>query len=471
MKLYSRPLTEAEVLARFSSDPRSQGPRKSKVAPLSPAYAPVSDKVLMGMRLERAEQTDAGITVVTTGAELLFAKDGAVRCFQRIPARREVARFTLPADALPLTLGKVGDFACDITGKGIALAVHGDSVMILRMPKGTQLAFDGLFQPAYTADKQGKWLFIDPKGGFGIYPVDAQKTNRPAFSEKPWSVRYDLTRREEIWVSVFPPRPFNWERSFESLAHEGQNPPDKRYPNDELIRSNARFCKVFAVHSHIFFGGDRPPWHIPKFVPSDMAKWTHMREEVHRNGMKLIPYFSPYYYRGPDYYAEVRRAIDELKVDGLYFDGVSMDFRRSYYLTRKVREMLGDERLLYVHCSSDPLGSTTIYCPFIDTYSDYILRGEAGRGGTKLDAFLRYIVGSYNIGNAVGLWCFYGSTGKAGYHNVVPATKDIDAALRNHVRFWRQGNYWGSSPGGGLDAFDKEYYDKIEKMRKEKLGK
>ena len=475
VKLHSRPLSEAEVMAQFSSDARSKGPRQSQAAP-KPTAPVGSRKVLMGMRLERAEPTDEGIVVVTTGAELLFGKDGVVRCFQRIPVRRELTRLTLPAGAMPLKLGDVGDFACNISGNGIGLTVQGDSLMILRTPKGTKLSFEGLFKPAYRADKEGKWLFIDPKGGFGVYPVGAQKTSAPELSDKSWSVRYDLKRSEEIWVSIFPPRPFNWKRSFESLAHEGGRKPLEKYayPSNELIRDVARFCKVFAVHSYIFPGGDKAPWLIPAFVPSDMKEFARVRDEVHGAGMKLIPYFSPYYYRGPDFPAEIRRALDEHKVDGLYFDGVSMDFRKSYQLTRKAREMLGDDRLLYVHCSSDPLGSKTIYCPFIDTYSDYILRGEAGRGGQSLDAFLRYIVSGYNISNAVGVWCYYGSTGAAGYVHKVPTSPDIDAALRNHVRLWRTKVVWqvhGKASDEAVDAFDREYYGKIDKLRAEKLGK
>jgi hypothetical protein len=430
---------------------------------------------LMGMRLECAEATDAGIVVVTTGAELRFGKDGVVRCFQRIPERREVTRLALPPDSMPLRLDEVGDFACEISGTGVSLSVQGDSLMILQTPEGTKLTFEGLFQPAYRADKEGKWLFIDPEGGFGVYPVGTQETNTPAVSDQPWFLHYDLEQSEEIWVSIFPPRPFNWERSFESIAHEGGHVPLEKYayPSNELIRESARFCRVFAVHSYLFPGGDRDPWLIPAFVPSDMREFARVRNEVHRHGMKLVPYFSPYYYTGPDFPAEIRRALDELKVDGLYFDGVSPDWRTSYRLTRHAREMLGDDRLLYVHCSHDQLDSKTIYCPFIDAYADYILRGEAGRGGLPLDTFLRYIVSSYNIGNAVGLWCYYGSTGAEGYVHKIPTTSDMDEALRNHVRFWRTKVVWtvhGEAMDVDVEVFDREYYGRIDRLRKEQLG-
>ena len=107
-----------------------------------------------------------------------------------------------------------------------------------------------------------------------------------------------MQKGEELWFSVFPPRPYNWARAYDDLmAHEGNEEPYS-YPSASLIRSTARFCKVMVVHSWFWPGGDRAPWRIPRFVPKDMEKFNQMRDEIHRNGMKLVPYFSPYYYSG-----------------------------------------------------------------------------------------------------------------------------------------------------------------------------
>ena len=249
------------------------------------------------------------------------------------------------------------------------------------------------------------------------------------------------------------------------------------YPSDKLIEDTAKLCKVLTIHSYIFPGGEKAPWMIPRFHPVDIDKWHEVRGKIQSHGMKVIPYFSPFYYKGSfdlteggeqrTYFDEIRHAIDELKVDGIYFDGVSMDFRKSYTITRKVRKMIGDDRVLYVHCSSDPLGKPSIYCPFIDTYADYILRGEAGRAKLGRDKFLRWIISSYNIGNAVGLWCYYGSTGAAGYRHVVPTRDDIDACLKAHARLWRQGMAWEAASVSDLARFDQEYYNKVEQLRRE----
>ena len=434
----------------------------------SSALTGQAQEALLGMKIEKVAQEDAGITVVSTGAEFSLEKNGTVRCFQRIPTRREIARVALPQEVLPLSVSERNDFTCVVSGQGIRLTLQGDSLMILQANKDFNLAFQGLFQPAYQAEKEGKWLFIDDTGGFGIYPVEKKETRAPDFRQSPWGIAYRAAKGEQTWISVFPPRPYNWQRAYGDLAaHEGNQEPH-RFPSDSLIRSSAKYCKVMVVHSWFWPGGDQAPWKIPRFVlknAQDLEKFNHMRDELHRHGMKLLPYFSPFYYSGQDFFGEVRRALDEYQVDGLYFDGVSMDFRKSYQMVRKTRQMLGNDRLLFSHCSTDPLGSNRIYCPFIDTYSDYIYRGEAGKGGLERDAFLRWTVSGYKISNAVGYWVFTGAD-KGPYVRKTPTTADMDAAIRSEVRIprteigYEQGLAWEPNDGH-LQLFDRYYYGKL----------
>jgi hypothetical protein len=198
--------------------------------------------------------------------------------------------------------------------------------------------------------------------------------------------------------------------------------------------------------------------------------------------MKLVVYLSPFYSAAPDIFAEMQRVLDEYQVDGLYFDGISMDFRHSYAVIRRAREILGDNRILYVHCSSDPLGDGRIYCPFIDTYADYILRGEGGVWRIGLDDFLRSTISGYNISNAIGYWCYYGSNRQQGYgagtpksgkyFDTVPTHEAIDAALRNKVFIWREGQQWSEPPSrAALAQFDADYYSKVELLREKHEGK
>ena len=463
-------------------------------SPDAPEGLPAEETdVLMGMRIEQAVESDDGLQITATGSTFDLRNDARILCSQRIPQERELLAIHLPASTMPWSLAKQNDFACKVAGTGIRMDIQGDSLIILTAERNTEVVFEGLFRPVYWTHKDGCYLLIDRHGGFGIFPAsnsssapewkwvdqDGQRGLPPALKNKqpqnlpsqPWRIVCNLIKGDEVWVSVFPPRPYNWQRSFEPLAHEGSDRPLEKYayPSDELIRSAARYCKVFTVHSFIWPGGDYAPWRIPKFVPSDRQKFKRMCDSIHRNNMKLVFYLSPLYYSGNDLFGELRRVVAEYQADGFYFDGVSRDFRESYHIMRHGRRILGDDRILYVHCSSDPLGSRTIYCPFIDTYSDFILRGEAGLGGLSLDNFMRWVCSGYNISNSVGYWCHYGMGGGKDYDFRVPTSEDINASLDNEARIFRAEGTWkvqGVTTEGAMRNFDRKYYSKLEQLRR-----
>jgi len=470
----------------------------------NPPAADLRSEVLMGMRLESIERVGAETRVLTTGSEFVLGKGGRIRCFQRIPERREVAAIRLPSGA-PLILEKQNDFACRFTAPGFSVTLQGDSLMIVHADQDLKTDIEGLFRPTFQSETKGNWLFIDGIGGFGLYP---SKTKTPetrdlvhqgvkdrrggtwfvnkapakeSDANKVWSLSYGLSASEELWISVFPPRPYSRKHADEiRMAHEGSIDP-YAHPSTALIESSAKFCNLMVVHSALWSGGERPPWKIPAFVPRDRKEYDRVREDLHRTGMKMVPYLSPYYYAGSDFFTELQRAVDDYRVDGAYFDGVSMDFRKSYEFIRRSRQILGDDRILFTHCTTDPLKSGVVYCPFIDTYSDYIYRGEAGRSGMELDDFLRWTISGYNISNSVGYWIYTGSTAQpaaptkenpGSYMRQTPEREDIDAALRNEVRLprteigYQPEILW--KPGDGhLEFFDRYYYGELDRKRTE----
>lgn len=158
-------------------------------------------------------------------------------------------------------------------------------------------------------------------------------------------------------------------------------------------------------------------------------------------------------------------------MDGFYFDGIADDFLDSYCIIRQARKIIGEDRILYVHDSISPDYNGLVYFPFVDTYADYILRGEGGRFGLGLQDFLRWTISGYNISNAVGYWCYYGSNidnlsgeseyvhngNQIFYQNAAPTTAHINAALKNEARIWRNAQSWSELPDE-LARFDREYY-------------
>ena len=335
-----------------------------------------------------------------------------------------------------------------------------------------RLAVKGLFKPAYQAEKQGRWLFIDARGGFGVYPTVKHETARPDTGRNPWAVEYPLRKGEELWISIFPPRPYNRDRADNQLmAHEGNEAPYV-YPSTALIQSTARYCKVMVVHSWFWPGGDGRPGRSPRSFPRTANSSIACVTTCNRAGMKNGALFqSLFTTRGTTSLPKCAGLLDDYRVDGLYFDGVddglSHVVRHRPQNARDARQRSDPLPALHQRSAGQAPASTAHSSTPI---SDYIYRGEAGRAGLELDAFLRWTLSGYNISNAVGYWVYTGSTGKPGYVRDAPTREHIDAALRNEVRLPRTEigyeHHLAWKPGDGhLAFFDNYYYGALKRAR------
>ena len=167
----------------------------------------------LGMRIELATETSGKIEVVTTGAKFELGSQGAIQCQQRIPRERRVLEISFTPAVGPFHIQKQDGFSCTVSCRAGTLTFQGDSVVILNTNQNTKAIFKGFFNPAYHAEKEGKWILMDAEGGFGIYPVANKQASAPVFTKAPWDIAYEFAGGDEVWLSVFPPRPFNWRRA------------------------------------------------------------------------------------------------------------------------------------------------------------------------------------------------------------------------------------------------------------------
>jgi len=117
--------------------------------------------------------------------------------------------------------------------------------------------------------------------------------------------------------------------------------------------------------------------------------------------------FSPGDGRGlnwPIFLDQIKTVMSQYKPDGLYFDGIYDNVVRTYIISRKAREVVGDEGILEYHATGSPPGGG-VYLPQIDTYFSFILRGEGVQALYDSDDYLRYFVSTYNISNSIGVLC------------------------------------------------------------------
>lgn len=445
------------------------------------AYSGVNDAVLMGMGIEEVREEGGAIRILTPGSAVTLGSDGVLQVRQRIGADREVLRVPLDAHFAPWRIAEHTPFRCMLEGNGLRITVQGDSVIIFAPQQNMRLAFQGAFRSVYARELRGNRLLLDETGGCGFFGIPPRPTEL-AEADAGWTLACHLARWDELWVCVCPPRPEDSGRMSQSISHDimyyliKDDALTERYASRAALEEIAKHCQILALHEEIWrdapaWVDDPPggqyehpkPWETDRHAPFDEAAFKRMCDDAHEIGLKLVPYCSPYYCNAPDIFGEMERVLTEYQMDGLYFDGwcpMKDDFRDGYHLMRRARALLGN-KILYLHSSTDPFNSVDVYLPFAFTYADFCLRGESGRGESELDAFLRYTVSGHQISNSVGMWCHYGSTGEAGYQFVVPPSAHVQAALRNHVRFWRQTRMWQRFPDE-LARFDREYYGGLQ---------
>jgi len=384
------------------------------------------------MLIESVEQSEGCITVITTGGRFeidTLAERGLITCSQRINRERIVATVRLGHPLQTVSIEHQDDEFVVLnqivrSTWYARLIIRGDSVLELYSMPELTVDISGQFAPAYTAQHNQHVLLLDEVGGLGVYDgavfrlQDADK-----LSSTNWHLHYQGEQFCRLYVAVLPPKPFDWQRSFDDrIAHWGVNPPWTfgHAPDDAMIAEAAQYANILVLHDQIWHGkltrrGIEPATEHEleqdaaycsyDFAPFDAAVLHHVVEVAHQHGMRVLPYFSPTFASssGEHFLPLVMARVEEFGFDGVYFDGTTFDLTQAYTLMRQARRLLGD-KLIELHSTWEPLMSRNCYCPFIDAYADFILRGEHPADFDAPD-YLRYVLAGYNTSNSIGLLC------------------------------------------------------------------
>jgi len=411
---------------------------------------------MFGMKVDKVSEGRDDISVATTGALYVIKKscsEGEILCYQNLNEKRLVAtlHINVPLDRL-MVEWKYGE-NCIIHQEGylgpdVTIRMNCDSILSVTSGRALQATYTGEIPYEYAVVEHGNFIVADQEGGVGAYPLGMTGMAPPptsvSFSGKTWRFSLSLASNQRFLTSVFPPRPFDWKKSFkERIVHHYSY--GKPYPSDEELEEWSNYGNIMVLHENVWHGkytrtgkvlksmrdayGDAS-WNSRRYVPRDEVELRRIVESAHQNGMKLLLYMSPYYFIGEleEYMKEISSAIKKYQFDGLYWDGISVDVWKGYQAIRSFREIMGD-KTLYVHhpTTVGSLERNPIPCPFIDTYADYTLKAEHIKDvGQK---YLRYYVSGYNMGNSVGYLCNYD----------YPLTQElVDQVLEANIRL----PYW-----------------------------
>jgi hypothetical protein len=395
------------------------------------------------MKIEEVTEDRDEVKVTTTGAVYIFQKTslGEILCHQRLGQERLVSKLTLNTSLCDLTVDWKDDASCFLSAlsKFGMMRVNADSLLTLSPWSLLKVTCQGDWVPEYSAVEKNNFIFIDEKGGTGVYPIQTSSVRLESpelglnFSTEGWQAFISLQGEQRLLVSVFPPRPFDLKKSFnDRIVHHffrTSTKPWGFYPKNREIEEYSRYGNILVLQI----------WQKGKLTRTGMgiqsrdeyardAVWSNFHhealddielkrviEKAHQEEMKVLPYLSGVYYPGEpqEFVSETVSLMGKYGFDGALFDGISNHILRGYTIIRGLRKALG-KKILYVHVPSPIIGDHKryyVFCPFIDTYADYIVRAEhvANRGASPgLDSkYIRYTISGYNVSNSIGFFANY----------------------------------------------------------------
>lgn len=369
------------------------------------------------MSVEKAEQTAEGVRVVTTGADYLFTAAGRITARQRIGSQREVVAVTCAQPFGELRIAHQDADVCVIEGDRLAFGVQADSLIALVTNRELELTVTSAIGTKHLATQGPHLLALDDDGGFVISHDFSKQfatsgcnlTDLPDTTTQPgWSFLFHVGARERVGLAVFPPREYDFATAF-----------NKRLVNvtglipDEHIRYYAQYCQVLM---HFDAGRLYDNCRLPQpgrgpYVFREPQAMHHSVQTCHDLGMQVICYSNTgaegrlWYGEDTDaYFDHLREVTGQYHLDGWYFDGVFAgdNWSVAYSFLRRMRDLVGPEGLIYNHCTlNPPLTRDDLYLPFIDTYATWLLRGEGQAIRGVNDPYMRYVINSHRISNAI----------------------------------------------------------------------
>ncbi len=431
-------------------------------------------KASFGMRIDEAKEKGNLISVKTTGAIFVLDKEKkTISITQRIPKKRNTVQLTfndsIGWESLCIRDKDTGAVWLGTKDDRFILRINCDSLLMFSSKEPTRLKAKLQFKPINFTSYADRYLFLDNYGGVGLYPLtlstytwggNSQVRNETLLDKshinKEGVLSYNLSEGEIFWVSVAPPKPFNWKK----------RPSDKHNivwyqwyancgaPKDEQIKSWRKWGDWFLLHSDGSWWkggwqkGGVPFW----YEPPDEKEYRRVIKTAHKQGMKVIVYAAPIYFvkgvikegtgkkdyhdKGiPNYgtmvgenfslyYDEVKNLKDKYGIDGVYFDEVyPPNTVRAYIAVRKIRELFGEKGVIIEH--HDQTFHNVTCPPSLLSWYNAQIAGEAFERYWNNRTYLRYAASTYNIANCNDYLCV--NTGR--YCRLMGKKEHLDDAL------------------------------------------
>eukprot|EP00039_Didymoeca_costata_P032522 m.38187 g.38187 ORF g.38187 m.38187 type:complete len:800 (-) comp9400_c0_seq1:200-2599(-) len=258
--------------------------------------------------------------------------------------------------------------------------------------------------------------------------LDAKDTNTTMETDAGWSVQWQISQGNRLFISVMPVRNYNWEESFEFSW-------SSCFVSDEACKPGLVNGSYFDFVNHwIMWDASAKVWAMSwkgPFLPSNETRVKEAITAIHNEGKAAVPYMSAWFHISRNANEFVNNVVEwknKFDIDGIYSDGLpNDDWIVAYNEMRLLRDAFGDNGTLIVHDSIRESGMTASqYRPFVHTYASATLMAEEmpSTDGTAWQ-WPRFCTSQFRKSNAFGAIKGNSWTGKDISPPAAPVNQDL----------------------------------------------
>ncbi|MEM7659554.1 MAG: hypothetical protein AAF399_25790 [Bacteroidota bacterium] len=348
------------------------------------------------MQIESVLAGSDTLTVQVTGATYQFLPaSNTILLRQRIDYDRQLAELTqLPL--ANLTVHSQSNSEVILVGDKLTIGVQMDGVLVISPHEGVSPILKSSIGGDFNRMKGGDVLCQDDFGGFtlnlytpkgtGVSPQLSMLTSGVDFpllegddltstgdANPGWEVQVNAQAGERIFLSAFPCRPYDWEKSFEyqwGLSDYDQSldytiPP---YTSDWVLWNINQ--RGWAMS----FG--------ERYEVRDNVPYQQHMDSILAAGDQWSAYFSQWFYYSRDaeeWTNEIMRWRNTFGMGAIYSDGLAQDdWLSAYEAMRRLRGEVFPDGNIIIHDSYPQSGvPAASFRPFIYTYATSTYMGDS----------------------------------------------------------------------------------------------
>lgn len=468
------------------------------------------------MNVESHSVKNGYISVITTGAKYeIDTENNIITASQRIEFPRELAKWQSSLSLKNLRIDQQTEDVCVLSNDQLTIGIQRDSLMVISPQRELQMTLTNLLGGDFNRYARGYLYSTDDFGGITVDPYvppgtglepqselltkglsfeklsseytlqhqkkineqidDPWSSEELGAAESGWQARWTTRPGEFFTTSVFPPRPYDWEKSFTEgrrtySAH--QNPLEDK--------------DIFGITNWTLWD------HIPKmfghsysdyYEPENDAEFRKLVADAHARNIGILPYMSAYWTptRDPNRYIDgVRQFKEKYGIDGVYSDGLpSADWLVAYKEMRMLRELF-PSGYIAVHNSIQQAGwEIAQQKPFLYTYATSVsmTEGVYTRSGPSWQ-YPRYFTAQFrksnNFGKTLGgKWYFPDGQSMKDVRNLVtlvyngrddvtgPKYREV---LEQLYQLWKE-------KGDQPFFYDRYYLPRVQELTGQRIGR